>query len=94
MKSASKAIEKVINYEESNLYKLRDTLKISNKFIDLLGCKKLDTIKYSKIIESFLKKQKKVKIDEKVLLEKFNNGNFNKFINSLSSYKFTLWLFS
>lgn len=93
MKSASKAIEKVINYEESNLYKLRDTLKISNKFIDLLGCKKLDTIKYSKIIESFLKKQKKVKIDEKVLLEKFNNGNFNKFINNLSSYKFTLWLF-
>ena len=35
MKSASKAIEKVINYEETNLYKLKDTLKISNKFIEL-----------------------------------------------------------
>jgi len=92
-RSASKIVEKLLNYDAS-LEHLLEKIDIYTYFIEIMQHKDLNSIKYGNIMECFIKKLKKQEITKKQIDEKIYSNHFDNVIRNLSPYKCIFWLYS
>jgi len=91
-KASSKIVEKFLNYNMP-IQDLLIKLDIYIFFVETMENKGLETIKFTNIMECFVKKLKKVDISKKELDDKIYSNNFNTMLNNHSPYKFVVWLY-
>jgi len=63
-------------------------------FASLLNDKKIEILDFFKLLDEFVKKISKKKIDEKLIKNKIYDSEINNFINNNELNKIVEWIFS